>query len=195
MLKAKCIECSKNGFATFVFEGKHPKIGEYYHLEEQTGKSLELNGLFHAIIPEFFYWMFNNDQFIFDDGGNVFDFRCSDWYKLKDILKQKYGEGNYYRYVDDKYKMVKTKDFMSIPDYVIEDFNAGNEDRIKLVLKSWRDYTPNQASKLVDMIFKLMDKFGVNTLKYLQIKDYLDKKDLDKIEQDNYVKNIKRKFE
>ena len=196
MLKAKCIECSKKGFATFTFEGKHPAIGEYYHLEEQTGKSLELNGLFHAIIPEFFYWMFNNDQFIFNDGGITLDFRAANWHKLKDRLKEDYGEGNIYKYVDDKYSMQGTKDFYFIPYYVVDDFNNGNKNRIELKLKSWRDYTPNQASKLVDVIFKLMDKLGVNTPKYLQIKDYLEKKDIEQTKKQNkeYTDKIKSKF-
>ena len=196
MLKGKCIECSNKGFATFYFEGKHPKPNEYYHLEEQTGKSLELNGLFHAIIPEFYYWMFKKDQFIFDDGGIELDFRVPNWYKLKDLLKQNYGEGNVYKYVNDKYEMEDQKDFYSIPDYVIDDFNNGNVKRIKLVLKSWGKYTPNQASKLVDIIFKLMDKLGVDTPKYLQIKEYLDKKDIDRINNSNkeYTEKIKNKF-
>jgi hypothetical protein len=194
MLKGKCLECSDKGFATFYFEGKKPKVNEYYHIEEQTGKSLELNGLFHAIIPEFYYWMFNKDQFIFDDGGIIFDFRCPNWYKLKDLLKKDYGEGNYYRYADKDYKMKKKSDFNKIPDYVIEDFNNGNTERIMLILKSWRDYNQEEASKLVDIIFKLMDKLGVNTPKYLQIRDYLDKKDISKINKDNYVENIKKKF-
>jgi len=194
MLKAKCIECSDKGFATFYFEGKKPKPNDYYHLEEQTGKSLELNGLFHAIIPEFYYWMFNRDQFIFNDGGVELDFRSANWYKLKDLLKQNYGEGNVYKFVNDKYEMEEEKDFYSIPEYVINDFNDGNTKRVKLVLKSWRDYTPKQGQLLIDRIFKLMDKLGVDTKKYLQIREYLDKKETDKLNNDNYIKNVKNKF-
>lgn len=181
MLKAKCIECSNKGFATFYFEGKKPKQGEYYHLEEQTGKSLELNGLFHAIIPEFYYWMFNRDQFIFDDGGIEIDLRASSKWDLKDVLKQKYGEGNIYKYSDKNHKLKGKKDFHKIPDYVIEDYNNGNTERIQLVLKSWRDYNEEQAARLVDIIIKLMDKLGVDTPKYKNIRDYLDKKAINNI--------------
>lgn len=185
MLKAKCIECSNKGFATFYFEGKQPKPNEYYHLEEQAGKSLELNGLFHSVIPEFYYWMFNNDQFIFNDGGIELDFRCPNWHKLKDLLKQNYGEGNIYKYVNDKYEMKGTKDFNKIPDYAIEDFNNGNTKRIQLVLKSWRDYKEDEASRLVDIIIKLMNKLGVDTPKYINIISYLENKQ---------IKNIANKF-
>jgi hypothetical protein len=195
MLKGKCINI-KEKQATFLFDGKLPKVNDYYHIEHQEGKSLELNGLFHAIIPEFYYWMFNKDQFIFDDGGITLDFRAANWYKLKDLLKQNYGEGNVYKYVNDKYEMEDQKDFYSIPCYVVDDFNNGNTKRIKLVLKSWGKYTPNQASKLVDIIFKLMDKLGVNTPKYLQIKEYLDKKDIEQTNKQNkeYTDKIKSKF-
>lgn len=180
MLKGKCIECSGKK-ATFSFEGKQPKQGEYYHFEEQTGKSLELNGLFHAIIPEFYYWMFNRDQFIFDDGGIDIDLRCSSKWHLKDVLKQVYGEGNVYKYVDDKFSMVSQKDFYKIPQYVVDDFNNGNKNRIELKLKSWRDYNEEQAARLVDIIIKLMDKLGVDTPKYKNIRDYLDKKAIENI--------------
>ena len=156
MLKAKCLECSDKGIATFLFEGKHPKINEYYHLEEQTGKSLELNGLFHALIQEMYYFMFNRNQYQYIDGNVEYDFSCSDWYKLKDILKQKYGQGNVYKYVNDKYEMEESKDFYSIPEYVTEDYINGNKKRIMLQLKSWGKYTEKQASKLVDNIFKII---------------------------------------
>ncbi len=188
MLKAKCIECS-DGKATFLFNAKQPKVGEYYHLEEQTGKSLELNGLFHALFPEFYYWMFNKDQFIFNDGGIELDFRCSDKWKLKDLLKQKYGEGNYYQYADMNYSIVKEKSFSNIPIEVLDDFNAGNTDRIKLVLKSWGAYTENQASRLVDIIIKLMNKLGVDTPKYLDIVSYLETK-----KENEYNSKLKDKF-
>ncbi len=195
MLKAKCLECS-NGKATFYFEGKTPKINEYYHLEERTGKSLELNGLFHALVEQLFIWMFNQDKYIFNDGGIDYDLRASNKHKLKDVLKQQYGEGNYYQYSACNHAIVKEKDFNNIPLDVLNDFNDGNTNRIKLVLKSWGKYTPNQAQKLVDITLGLMGKLGVSTPKYDEIMKYLDKKELDRINEQNkqYTDKVKDKF-
>ncbi len=195
MLKAKCLECS-NGKATFYFEGKTPKINEYYHLEEQTGKSLELNGLFHALFPELYYWMFNNDQFLFDDGGRPIDLRCETKWDLRELLKQKYGEGTVYKYADKDFKLCSKKDFFKIPQYVLDDFEAGNKKRIEVVLMSWRDYNEEQASRLVDIIIKLMNKLGVDTPKYKQIINYLEEKQKRELEEKNkqYTNKVKDKF-
>ena len=181
MLKAKCIECSNKGFATFLFEGKHPKVNEYYHLEEQTGKSLELNGLFHSIIPEFYYWMLKNDTFIFDDGGIELDFRCPSWQSLRELLKQRYGIGNYVRFVNDKMEMEKCDVLEDVPLYALDDFNNGNTKRIMKIIRSWRDYKEDEASRLVDIIIKLMNKLGVDTPKYLNIIGYLENKQINKV--------------
>lgn len=195
MLKGKVIECSGKK-ATFYFEGKTPKVNSYYHIEEQEGKSLELNGLFHALYPEFYYWMFNNDQFIFDDGGRELDFRCETKWELRELLKQKYGEGTVYKYADKDFKLCSQKDFYKIPQYVLDDFEAGNKKRIEVVLKSWRDYNEDQASRLVDIIIKLMNKLGVNTPKYNKIMKYLDKKELERLNEQNrqYTNKVKEKF-
>ena len=194
MLKTECIECSGKK-ATFLFRGKTPIVGKDYHLENIEGKSLELNGLFHAIIPEFYYWMLKNDTFIFDDGGIELDFRCPNRYGLKDILKQKYGEGAVYKYADKEYNLCGQKDWDDVPDYVKDDYLNGNKKRIEVKLMSWGDYNQEQASKLVDIIIKLMNKLGVDTKKYLEIVSYLEKKEIETVNKSNYVTNIKNKFQ
>lgn len=149
-----------------------PVVGRYYSLEDAISGSRALNNTFHALIDCLYIWMLKEDNFVHDNNGIIYDFRCANKAELKNIFKQRYGAGaDHYEFVDMDYKMVSIKDRLLIPVYVTEDFMNGNKQRIKQILKSWSQYTHKQQHKLVDTLINIMDHIGVDSKKYFIILD------------------------
>ena len=135
-----------------------PQEGRYYLLEDAATGTGAQNRAFHSLLSAFWQWMFNNNNFQFQDGNVIYDLSTPDKKAFKDFFKYKYGQGfSHIEYVDDKYRMVKVKDMSEIPDYVIYDFNSGNKNRVKGVLKSWADYTKKQRQNCIDTLLKIID--------------------------------------
>ncbi len=201
MLKGKCIDCSDKGFATIVFNKDKPKINTEYLLEDLSEGTNAQNKLFHEILKQFYWWMFKNDTFIIEDNDIVYNLTSADPDELKDIMKARYGrKWSNINYVNDKLEMVsipkkKPKNWKGvynpislIPDYVWKDFNNGNKKRIKQVLISWGDYNKDQRRELLDITLLIMDKFGVDSNDYIELREELDKK------SDKYLNKLRKKF-
>ncbi len=201
MLKGKCIECSDKGFATLLFNSNKPKVGSEYILEDLSEGTNAQNKLFHEILQQFYKWMLKTDTFIVNDNGIDYDLRCGEWEELKDLLKARYGrKWSHINYVNNDMEMIsitkkkpkgwegKYDPISLIPDYVWNDFNNGNKKRIKQVLYSWGDYNKDQRRQLLDITLLIMDKFGVDSKDYLELREELDTK------SDKYLQKLRSKF-
>ena len=114
--------------------------------------------------------MLSINTFQHEIDGMYYDFRFPDYLVLKDVFKQRYGAGaDHLEYVNDKNQMVNVKTMEEVPDYVIKDFNAGNKQRVKQVLKSWSKYTKKQRTNLIETTLDIMKAIGVNSKKFYEI--------------------------
>jgi len=143
---------------TYRVESKDaPEVGRYYNLEDAVTGTAAQNKSFHALLNNFWLWMFKNNKFQFDDNGIIYNLSTPDQASFKDFFKYKYGQGfKHYQYVNKKFAMVKVKTMEEIPDYVIHDFNDGNKERVKGILKSWVDYTKKQRLDCIDMLLTII---------------------------------------
>ena len=193
MLKGKCLECSNKGFATLIFEGLKPIIGRKYKLIDITDKTLEQNGTFHDLIDMFYDFMFKNDLFILKDDGMTYNFKCENPDNLKDIFKQRYGRGfkqiKYADIVDDKLVMIGVPCYNDVPIHVKADFENGNRHRIEGKLYSWSTYSISQSKQTISRLIMMMDKFGVDTQKYLDMRKDFDQKEI------NYINRVVKNFD
>lgn len=147
-----------------------PIVGRHYSLEDAESGSKAQNNTFHALISCLYKWMLYEDNFIHDNGGIIYDFRCANDKELKKIFKQRYGAGaDHYEYVNNDYAMVEVKTKDDIPQYAWDSFNSGNKGRIKQILKSWIQYSKKQRTNLIDMTKSVMDHIGVDSKKYFEI--------------------------
>ena len=152
-----------------------PIVGRHYSLEDAESGSKAQNNTFHALIDCLYVWMLSSDNFIHENGGIVYDFRCANKDDLKIIFKKRYGAGaDYYKYVNNKSGMTRAKTKEEIPQYAWDDFNSGNKDRINQILKSWGQYSKKQRSHLIDMTKTVMDHIGVDSKKYFEIMEGMD---------------------
>ena len=161
----------------YLVESKTKPIpGKRYNLEDAVTGTKAQNKTFHALISCFFKWMLSTDTFQYEVDGTPYDFRYPDYLVLKDVFKMKYGAGHdHLEYVNDKNQMISVKYMEDVPDYVIKDFNLGNRQRVKQVLKSWSQYTKKQRTDLIETTLNLMKSIGVDSKKFTEILDGMEK--------------------
>lgn len=182
MIKGLCVEQGGNG-ARFIFDGSTPLVGRNYFLEDLKLGSNKQNKLFHALRTVFFNYMFETNTFRIEDNSIIYDLRCNTVEGFKELLKAEHGQGRTFKFSDKNHKLVGVDNFEDIPDYVIEDFNNGNRDRINQKIYPWHKYTMPQRHKLIKRVFLLMDIFGVDSGKYSDIKKGLEDIEADRLEQ------------
>ena len=185
MIRVLCIESGAFD-AKFRIQKGQVKAGETYYLEHfEEGSNNQLR-LIHSLIRCFYQYMFDRDKFKIEEYDRIYDLSCPDHENLKEMLKYKYGRGfSHINYVDKDYQIVKVKSMDEIPTYVLDDFNHGdgNRMRIKGVIISLSDYSKKQRQDFIDNIFKLMDIYGVNSREYKDIR-----RGLEKIRKENEAK-------
>ena len=191
-LFGKCLECSDKGFATLLFEGIKPIIGHIYKVIDITHGTLAQNNTFHDLIHIFYDYMLKNDNYVVESGGITFDLRCDTPEKLKGIIKQRYGKGflkfYYADILDGKPVIMEADTYDLIPDYAKVDFANGNRRRIIGKLLSWSKYTLSNRKTTISRLMYIMDIFGVDSPKYLELRSYFDDKEL------KYINRVSNKF-
>jgi len=192
LLKGKCIECSDKGFATLVFDGLKPIIGKVYKLIDITKGTLAQNNTFHDLVELLYDFMLKTDTFMIEDDGIIYDLKCSDPKELKNIIKAKYGksfEKVFYADIVDNKPVIKECDcFELLPQHVKLDFKEGNKARLKGKLFSWSDYTQSNRKTTISRLLYVMDRFSVDSPKYLELRSYFDDKEV------KYINRIADKF-
>jgi hypothetical protein len=168
-MRGLCLSVSPDG-AVFQIDGEQPVTGLYYELEDATTGTGAQNRAFHSLLNAFFFWMQRTGNFQFEDGGIVYDLAVPSVGDFREYFKFKYGEGaSHYQYVSESFQMVKVKTMDEIPQYAVDDFNAGNKGRVKAVIKSWTDYTLKQRKKAIDQLFMLIFASGCDDKKVHEI--------------------------
>lgn len=175
-MKVLCLSKSGENYIFSPESKDHPKIGVYYNLDDAIHGTAAQNRTFHLLIQIFYTWMLKQDLFVIESSSSiVYDFRCADWQELKDIFKFRYGAGyDRIQYVNDKFAMVRVKTWEEVPGYALDDYNAGNRNRIKAVLKSWGDYTKTERRKLLDNTINIMKHCGVDSKRFHEILDSME---------------------
>ena len=169
-MKALCTSVSDTTITMEIVSGTIPEAGLYYTLEDCVKGTSAQNKALHALIQEFYRWMLRTDTYMFEVGNTVYDFSCADWFDLREKLKYRYGEGvSHYQYCNAEYEMIKVKELSDVPEYVLDDFNAGNRLRIKAILKSWSLYTKKQRRLMLDAVIDIMKVVGVDSKKFHEI--------------------------
>ncbi|MCP4393963.1 MAG: hypothetical protein GY804_06815 [Alphaproteobacteria bacterium] len=171
-MKALCTGSSA-GEVTFKITGKtKPVVGKEYVIESIVGVgSAKQNRTFHPLIECLYKWMLENDTYQFEENGIEYDFRCEDNDRLKIIFKMTYGKGACsWKYVTNKNTMQEIYDLNDAPDYVIEDFNAGNRGRIEARdAISWTEYDKEDRANLITNTINIMRTIGVDSAKFHEI--------------------------
>lgn len=192
MLKGLCVEIGDQMAKIKLFDCLLI-VGRKYKLVDITNKTLEQNGTFHDLIDIFYDFMFKMDLFILEDDGIVYNLKCDSPDTLKDIFKQRYGRGfyeiKYADIVDDQIVMIGVPHYNDLPIHVKADFENGNRHRIEGKLYSWSTYSISQSKQTISRLIMVMDKFGVDTKKYLDMRKGFDKKELD------YINRVTNKFD
>ncbi len=164
---------STGDIVNILVKGKTmPLVGKYYVIEAVVDKgTAKQNRTLHPLLDCMYSWMLENDTYQFESNKIEYDFRCNSMDALKKIFKIKYGKGaDEWEYVNDSYGMVKTDDLKSLPDYVIDDFQNGNRERIKAShAVSWKLYNKSDRLKLIDNVINIMKSIGVDTQKFYDI--------------------------
>ena len=174
MIKGKCIKCDGN-IVTLLLDAGNIAIGKLYKLIDVSLGTLAQNSTFHDLIHLFYDWMLKNDMFIIEDDGIIYDRKCSEPEELKGKIKQKWGKGSECYYYADLNKkgepiLVKAVTFNDIPLYARDNFIQGNKQRIIAKLFSWADYTLSNRKQTISYLITIMDRFGVDTPKYLDMR-------------------------
>ncbi len=193
MLKGKVIECSGKGFATLLFEGFKPVVGGIYKLIDITKGTLAQNNTFHDLIELLYDFMLKTDCFVVEDNEIVYDLRCSDSKNLKEIIKAKYGKSFekvfYADIINNEPVILECDCFALLPQHVKNNFKEGNKARLKGKLFSWSDYTQSNRKTTISRLLHIMDRFGVDTQKYLDIRKNFDDKEV------KYINRVANKFD
>ena len=193
MLKGKCIECSNKGFATLIFDSLKPVIGGIYKLIDITKGTLAQNNTFHDLVELLYDFMLKTDTFIIDDNEIIYDLRCSDPKNLKEIIKAKYGKSFekvfYADIVNNKPVLLECDCYELLPQHVKMDFIDGNKQRLKGKLFSWSDYTQANRKTTISRLLHIMDRFGVDSPKYIELRSYFDDKEI------AYINRVSNKFD
>ena len=174
-MKGRCIISTYTGYE-FEFEAEQPKEGLLYLLEDATSGTAAQNKAFHSLLGAFWQWMFNTDSFQFEDNGKIFDLSTPDRDSFKDFFKSKYGAGfTHIQYVNDHNGMSKVDKLKDVPLYALNDFNAGNRERVKGVLKSWAKYTKLEKMSAIATLERLISISGCNDRKVEEILGGMEK--------------------
>lgn len=146
------------------------KIGSKYEINNNDPGTNPQNNAFHALVWEFWKWMFRNNTFIFEDNGVIYDLSTPDPGSLKDFLKYRYGQGDdWVKYVGNEYSIVKVGSISEVPLDVLKDFNSGNSGRIERHLKSWSDYKKPERMELISILLAIIHLSGCNSPKIEEI--------------------------
>lgn len=152
---------TETGYITESHE--KPIVGRRYWLEDDEEYTQPMRNLWESLV-----------DIAYKSG--TFDYDTIDKYRFREHIKKDYGEGfNRYKYVDDNFKMVEVKSLDEIPEYVLEDFNNGNSERILGVMKSTTAYTKKRFSKLIDNTINAMQEREIDTPKFRDIIETITK--------------------
>lgn len=152
--KTMCILITPGGGYVHI-SGAAPEEGKTYLLEDATDGTQQQNRAFHPLVQEFFR-------------SGCHSYNCETWQELKDFIKRDMGAGfESYVYADESgMHEVKTK----------EEIPAGTpRTHIRGKLKSWSKYTKKQRRETMDLLISTMIQAGVNTKKFHEILDGLEK--------------------
>lgn len=169
-MKGKCIGLDGEDYIIRLFAGSLT-VGNDYTMEDAARGTAAQNRAFHALLTAFWHWMHRTDNFVFEDCGRIYDLSTPDPDKFKRFFKYKYGAGaDHYQYVNDNMEMVEVKIFEEIPAHVMQDQKEGRPARIKVVEKSWSDYTKKQRQEAIDTLLRIIDFSGCDDKKVSEIR-------------------------
>jgi hypothetical protein len=180
----------------FVEKSKSsPEVGRYYTLEEADWGTEKQRRAFHALMNAFWKWMQLKDRFrapvdeMHPENG-YYNFASSDPDDFKDKFKIGYMDGlKYYRYMTADYHYGKAKTIEEIPIDVIEDYTAGNHDRIERFTKSWNDFSKKKQSEAIDILKSLIYAFRCDDPKVNEILSGMEKAQMEREKADAEKKN------
>lgn len=147
------IQITPDGYITL--SGKPPIVGKKYNLEDATEGTAAQNKVFHALC-----------QCYFTSGCHSYD--CKTWLQLRELIKRDLGAGfESYVYADGA-GIHKVKTLAEIPEGTLRTHTMGK-------LKSWADYTKTERRDALDRLISEMMQAGVNTVKFTEILEGLNK--------------------
>lgn len=147
-----------------------PEVGASYQLEDIAKGTLAQGRAFHALAQEYYksgLWSYQGSGYK----------QCATFMEFRDLVKRKLGAGfEMYFYVDivDGLPVArKVKHREDIPERILTDPRA--KEMIFGRLKSWTDYTKRERMAAIDAIIAEMIQVGVNSKKFHEIMDGLEK--------------------
>lgn len=148
-----------------IIEGK-PKLAAVYELVEYNAQTDQQRKLFNPLVRLYY-------------NSGCYSYPASNWLELRDQIKKNLGAGfERYEYVNDKFQIKRVNILKDIPKYVWKDFRAGNDQRIKGVLKSMADYTRKEMITACDSLIREMLSNDVHhTSQAKKFNDILDEID------------------
>lgn len=143
-----------------VVQGKPPKVGSRYHLDEADTATDAQNRAFHALLTE--YWT-----------SGCHSYKADNFDRFRDEIKVKLGAGFekiVYADIDPdtgKAVIITVKRKDEVPARILSD-----PDLRRMVLakpKSWAEYTKRERIDTIDRLIAEMHAAGVNTKHFHEI--------------------------
>ena len=133
----------QNSLKGIIIEGE-PKLTAVYELVEYNSQTDQQRKLFNPLVRLYY-------------NSGCYSYPAGNWLELRDQVKKNLGAGfERYEFVNSKFQIKRTEDLTAIPKYVWKDFRAGNDQRIKGVLKSMADYTRKEMITVCDSLIREM---------------------------------------
>ena len=149
----------------YEYSGDKLDIGSYYHVEKDDNGTLQQNSLFHALLD------------IFYKTGS-YSYPVNNYNDFRNYVKLNLGAGyESYVFIEITEKGIKkgrVKRLDDVPENI-----AVDEDGNRMLwgeLKSWSKYTKKERMETINRLLADMDNSGINSAKYLEIRNELENK-------------------
>jgi len=164
-LKGLCL-ATNGDVSQLSFVGEVPEEGHYYTMEDAATGTGAQNRTFHSLVQE--YWR---------SGQHSYD--ADSFMVFRNMIKRNLGAGFesfiYADVVDLKPVIHDVKNYDHIPKYIRKDPDM--KQMIRGRLKSFSTYTKKERKEVIDRLIAEMDQAGVNSKKYQEIIQGMDRKD------------------
>jgi len=154
----------------YMVESKDiPIIGRKYNLEDAVSGTAAQNKAFHALLNEYYI-------------SGMHSYGKIDLVQFKKLIKKNLGAGfESFIYVEIDYntfgqkpQIKDAKTYLDIPLEIRQ--NPDMKDIIRGKLKSWADYTKKERMKTMDNLISEMKQVGINSAKFEEILDGMERK-------------------
>lgn len=149
ILPGGCYECL----------GPAPIEGRAYILEDAESGTSAQNRAFHALVAEYF-------------ASGCHSYNATTLAYFRDLIKRDLGAG-FEAVAYSESKIIVVESLSMVPDDIrrAKDY----KERVRGRLKSWSDYTKKERRETMDRLISEMHQAGVQTQKFYQILDGMEK--------------------